>query len=310
MPQCTIYLKKDNMERRYTVYEHVSPENKRYIGITSQKTSVRWRKGNGYSKNKHFFRAIQKYGWENFQHNIIAENVEENEAKIKEVELIKKYNTTNPKFGYNITRGGDTRQPCPEEVRERIRQKTKGKIVSEETRRKISLAKKGVKKPPMSDEQKSKISISLLGNKRALGKHNNTKPIAMCDLNGNILRNFSSAVEVQKELNLSSSAIDKACRENADTNGLENTKYGGIYGGHKWYFIDDNGAIINNNTGKKINKRNTSIIQCDLDGNILQRFEKIKEATKHCGFPINGLGFALKDKASAEYGGFLWVKEY
>ena len=131
----------------------------------------------------------------------------------------------------------------------------------------------------------------------------------MCDLDGNVLKKFKSAVEAKNELNIDSSAIDRACRENADTNGLENTKYGGVYAGYRWYFIDESGNIINNNTGKRNNKRNSPILQCDLEGNILHRFQKIKEATKYCGFPINGLGTVLKDKTSAEYKGFLWIRE-
>lgn len=69
------------MDRKYTIYEHVSKDGKRYIGITSQKLRVRWRNGEGYVKNIHFYRSIQKYGWDNFQHNIIAENIDEENAK-------------------------------------------------------------------------------------------------------------------------------------------------------------------------------------------------------------------------------------
>lgn len=298
------------MIRKYVVYEHVSCDGKRYIGITSQKPNLRWRNGNGYAKNIHFYRSIQKYGWSNFEHNIIAEGVEEEVAKKIERELIKKYNTTNPKYGYNITRGGDTRQPCPEEVKEKIRQKNKGKHRSEETRRKISEAKKGIKRPPMSKEQKEKISKSLIGNKRAMGKHNNTKAVAMCDMCGTILRRFDSVIGAGSYLNCASGSISTACRENASFDGLENTKYGGIYAGYKWFFIDKDGNIINNNVGEKINKRNTPVSQYDLNGKFLRHFETITNAAKSCNFPINGLRFALKNRERVEYRGFLWVKEF
>lgn len=52
---------------------HISPSNKRYIGITSQKPEIRWANGKGYSYNKHFYRAIQKYGWDNFEHRILCQ---------------------------------------------------------------------------------------------------------------------------------------------------------------------------------------------------------------------------------------------
>ena len=48
----------------YCVYIHTNKINeKRYVGITCQSTSRRWRNGDGYIQNEHFYRAIQKYGW-------------------------------------------------------------------------------------------------------------------------------------------------------------------------------------------------------------------------------------------------------
>ena len=298
------------MDRKYTVYEHVSQDGKRYIGITSQKVTLRWRHGEGYAKNIHFYRSIQKYGWENFEHNILAENVDEEDAKNLERELIKKYETTDPTKGYNVTRGGDTRQPCPDYVRELISQRNKGKPKSEETRKRMSeAAKKRGPRPPMSEEQKEKISKSLIGNKRALGKHNNTKPIAMCDMNNRVLKVFKSAVDAGNEMGCSSSGIGTACKENGKNNGLNNTKYGGAYAGYRWFFLDKDGKIINNNYGNKNNGRNLQITQCDLNGNTINEFDKLKDATDAFGFPRNGLCSALKGKEMAVYRGFLWIRK-
>ena len=297
------------MDRKYTVYEHVSQDGKRYIGITSQKVSVRWRHGEGYAKNIHFYRSIQKYGWENFEHNILAENVDEEDAKNLERELIKKYETTDPTKGYNVTRGGDTRQPCPDYVRELISQRNKGKVLSEETKLKISKAKKGVKRGPMSEEQKKKISKSLIGNKFALGKHNNTKTVAMCDMACNILKIYKSAVEAGQDNGCCDSGIGAACKENSRNNGLENTKYGGVYAGSKWFFVDNNGNIVNNNHGHKDNGRNSPLVQYDLQGNKLNEFNKFKEAESVPGISKNGLYWALKRRDTAVYKGFLWVRK-
>ena len=298
------------MNRKYTVYEHVSQDGKRYIGITSQKVTVRWRHGEGYTKNIHFYRSIQKYGWENFEHNILAENVDEEDAKNLERELIKKYETTDPTKGYNVTRGGDTRQPCPDYVRELISQKNKGKPKSEETRKRMSeVAKRRGPRGPMSEEQKKKISKSLIGNKLAFGKHNNTKTVAMCDMKCNILKIYTSAVEAGQKMNCDSSGISRVCRENAKNNGLENTKYGGIYAGYKWFFVDENGEILNNNHGCKNNGRNVAIIQYDLQGNKLNEFSKFKDAESVPGISKNGLSWALKRRDTAVYKGFLWVRK-
>ena len=91
----------------YTIYMHVSPSNKRYIGITSQTPKQRWLNGNSYKTQQYFWRAIEKYGWDNFKHIIIAKGLIENEAKWLEIELIKIWDTTNPNKGYNISLGGE-----------------------------------------------------------------------------------------------------------------------------------------------------------------------------------------------------------
>jgi hypothetical protein len=92
----------------FTVYMHVNKTNqKKYIGITSQKPEDRWGpNGNKYTA-QYFSRAIEKYGWDNFDHYILCEDLAENEAKQLEVTLIEEHNTFNPEFGYNCTLGGD-----------------------------------------------------------------------------------------------------------------------------------------------------------------------------------------------------------
>ena len=88
----------------YDVYEHVFPDGKRYIGL-SKNVSVRWQNnGAGYMNNKKMRTAIEKYGWENVQHNIIETGLTRAQAQKKEMELIDKYDTIDN--GYNIAAGG------------------------------------------------------------------------------------------------------------------------------------------------------------------------------------------------------------
>lgn len=79
--------------------------DKKYIGITSRNVDLRWQNGLGY-KNTHFGNAIKKYGWENFEHIILFEGLNKEQAFEKEKELIKKYDTTNRELGYNRSTGG------------------------------------------------------------------------------------------------------------------------------------------------------------------------------------------------------------
>ena len=60
----------------YKVYVHVNKINgKLYIGLTKSKNpNRRWENGNGYRNNILFNRAIQKYGWDSFEHIVLFEN--------------------------------------------------------------------------------------------------------------------------------------------------------------------------------------------------------------------------------------------
>lgn len=92
----------------YIVYKHTTPSGKIYIGITSKKAKYRWGKnGNKYKKNKHFYSAILKYGWENIEHEILFENLTKEEACQKEIELIAYYRSNEREFGYNKSIGGE-----------------------------------------------------------------------------------------------------------------------------------------------------------------------------------------------------------
>lgn len=152
-------------ERKWCVYCHTNKVNgKKYFGITSKSVEERWKKGNGYDKtHTYFYKAIQKYGWDGFDHEIIADHLTEQEAKEKEIELILFYKTNcrrynNPTYGYNCTDGGDG---------------TSGHIVTEETRKKISEAvlnnyRTTGRKPwnyglPMPSEQKEQMRQAHLG---------------------------------------------------------------------------------------------------------------------------------------------------
>lgn len=92
----------------YTIYMHKNKINgKIYIGQTCQKPEYRQNNGKGYVNCSYFYRAIQKYGQDNFEHIILFNNLSKQEANIKEKELIKKFNSNDEKFGYNIQAGGE-----------------------------------------------------------------------------------------------------------------------------------------------------------------------------------------------------------
>lgn len=135
----------------YVVYKHTTPSGKVYIGITGLKPERRWRNGNGYKDNAHFYRAILKYGWENIKHEIVCAGLSKWQACGAEQSLIKYFDSTNQDKGYNHSIGGE----CS----------AAGVRRSAETRRKMSESLKGANNPwygkHLSAETRKKLSESL-----------------------------------------------------------------------------------------------------------------------------------------------------
>ena len=137
------------MSSGYTVYRHIAPNDKVYIGITSRDVERRWQGGRNYKSSPHFDNAIKKYGWDNIKHEILFEGLTREDAEKKEIELIARYKSNNPLYGYNIEKGGNAQ----------------GKT-SDETRSKISKALKGrkyAKRRPHTEDEKRRVSLKLKG---------------------------------------------------------------------------------------------------------------------------------------------------
>lgn len=128
------------MSQNFIVYVHITPNNKKYFGITKQLATNRWHNGDGYNTQTLFYRAIKKYGWNNIQHIILLENLSKEMACECEKYLIAKFNTTNSKFGYNVSIGGDGPFGVirSDKTKEKLRLANLGHHHSDETKKKIS----------------------------------------------------------------------------------------------------------------------------------------------------------------------------
>ena len=121
----------------WSLYKHTSPSGKVYIGITKN-ISERWRmNGKRYKGSTRIWNAIQKYGWNNFKHEIIMDGLSKQEASQLEKEYIAKYNSTNPLFGYNLTYGGYDGILCVDSA-EQKRKSLMGHEVSADVRKALS----------------------------------------------------------------------------------------------------------------------------------------------------------------------------
>lgn len=200
----------------YMVYMHTNLfNNKRYVGITKQKASRRWRKGNGYYLNAHFYRAIQRDGWNNFNHEIIKDNLSKEEACLLEMELIAKYKTNNDKFGYNKSSGGES----PNE----------GTVMSDKVRLKMSIAHKG---KPLAEGVGKRISEAKKNKSNGLeGRYGRDSQraglVRQIDINtGEIVAEYFGYYEMERKTGFKQSPIKRA------VSGQQKQSYG-----FKWEYI-------------------------------------------------------------------------
>lgn len=195
-------------KRKYCVYIHTNKLNgKKYIGITGQKPEVRWKNGKAYHDNVYFCSAIQKYGWDGFEHKILFDNLTKEEAENKEVELIKEMKTTDREYGYNIQNGGSSIGRFSEETKEKIRQATLKQ-----------LEEKGspTQGRVVSDEEKYRNMLS----------QPKRKIVEQVDLkSGSVIREFETISQAARYIGCYATDISRVC------NGIYNQTHG-----FKWQF--------------------------------------------------------------------------
>jgi len=238
----------------WLVYVHISPSNKVYVGITSKTAKQRWRNGKGYKRHQPlFYNAILKYGWDNFIHKVLFNNITEKDAKLIEIDLIYYYKKIGK--SYNITDGGDG---------------TRGRPNSEHARRLISEAQK---KRPIEqytlDGTYVQTFESVVAASKAIGKaiyqnnhwyaarglsrscnegtvaygfrwkyvdqkelkialNKSTKPIVQLSLEGEFINKFDSGVHAECQTGIDHKLISACC-----TGKRKTTK------GYRWMFYND-----------------------------------------------------------------------
>lgn len=156
------------------VYKATNVINKKsYIGITnnlSRRQDEHLRLATNQKSDYHFHRAIRKYGYENFQWDILSEIDTREKSGLNEKKMIKKYDTF--KNGYNSTTGGDRAFQMSSESKRKQSDSmkgntngagNKGKTVSTEARKNMSIAHIGYRP---SKESTQKRADSNRGKKR------------------------------------------------------------------------------------------------------------------------------------------------
>lgn len=204
---------------KYRVYIHtVLKNNKKYVGLsTKENINDRWKNGKGYMGQKVFYNAILKYGWENISHQVFECDTEA-EMKYLERYLIAYYNTTDRRYGYNVTEGGDGHSGVPSKNRKPIDQYDRqGNFIrSWESITEIE-RELGYHHTDISDCAKKKRPTAYnfywfySGEKPIFKTYKTRRKVRQYDLEGHFIAEFKNAAEAAKSLGKDNSVLIVAC---------------------------------------------------------------------------------------------------
>lgn len=304
------------MNRLFTVYIHISPSWKYYVGLTSAKNvTSRWGKnGNGY-KTQYFNRAIEKYGWENFIHLIVRGNLIKKEASSLEKLLIEQLKSNESKYGYNISYGGEcttlglhlTEESCKKisdrfsvpvdqynkngELIKTWNSMTEAEVEESFDRSAIAKCCKGAYKT--SKEYVWRYAGESF-NKYSIEKYQQPKrriKVKQFSPNGNLIHIWDSISDAARYMNTNTSSITDCCR------GKKGRK---IVNGFIWRYLNDDFDKYNIK-----NEKYTPVCQFDLNGDFLQDFDTIHDASCYTSISSSNI-ISCCNNSTKKAGGYLW----
>ena len=285
--------------KTWTIYRHVNKINgKCYVGITCRRwVKCRWGSdGHGYNQpgQKKFWAAIVKYGWNNFDHEILEKGIHTpEEANEREKFWIAHFDSF--KHGYNGTIGGSgaTGHEYNEEARRKNSEAHKGLKChnmphSEETKKLLSKTHKGLHNSPRTEFKKGNVSW-LSGKAGTLGK-----PVLQYDAEGNFVKEWANIFSVVDFFGgTSQSCIRQCCKGNRKR-----------YKNSIWRFKENDDFPKTVKPQELIDVR-VPVLQYDLNGNFIAEYESTIEAYRRTGTSRGGIRNVCIGKYK-QANGYVW----
>ena len=232
------------MGKKYCVYVHTNKVNgKRYVGITCQRPEDRWKNGSPYRRCPYFYKAIRKYGWNGFMHDVLFNGLTRDDAVEWERLLIKEWKCAEHDYGYNIALGGEgqemyslsMRKKMSESALKRNQDPTKFANICEGNRKRWADAaehdkiSKGLKSYyAKNPDRHERISEER---KHYFAEHpekKKTRAVVQLSKAGEVIKVWSNMTEAAQQFGTNSQNISAVC------NGRRRTA-----GGYIWRYSDE-----------------------------------------------------------------------
>jgi hypothetical protein len=270
--------------KKYTIYKLIDPTDNRirYVGMTKNKLSIRLSSHchdkRGKSHKINWIQSLVRKGLKPTI-SIIEENILTlEEADMKEVFWISKL----LKEGHNLTNtemGGYSKKGISDSTKLKISENSKKRFEKEEERQKLRISNKRYEDSKTEEQKINDILVQ------------NSKRVTQYDLDMNKISEFLSIGDAQRKTNIERGNISKCCNLKVIS-----------AGGYIWRYEGDTQVRYR----KK--RKTKSVLQFDLDGNFIKKFNSVKEAANE--LEINGAGINSccinKFKSS---NGYIWKYE-
>lgn len=267
--------------------------------------------GSGYKGCRYFYNAIECYGWDNFKHEILETNLTNEDADTLEQKYIKKYKSNNPNYGYNLEGGGTyskidvtKKSECEDEIMKYWSYPKKiaqydltGNIVKVWKNTKTASDKLDIGFSRITDccrgntKRAGKYIFRYIIDNKLVNRIDGLFIIGQYSTNGDFIRTWDLASEIEEELGIKSKYIYECCNRKRKTiNGFIFTK------------IYDSNNIPQELENYRLYKRYNKL------GEYIDSFTSLKDIREQLGINPYNISRCVSGKLKT-YKGYIWKYE-